>query len=86
MTKTQILKLIRAHCLDCCCNSIKEVQECPIVSCALHDLRFGKDPSRKKMNPEDAKTLGERLHKARTENKRTHTRTKNPAGSKLKGG
>ena len=29
------VKAIRAKCLDCCCDSMKEVRECPIVKCPL---------------------------------------------------
>jgi hypothetical protein len=38
------LKAIRAKCLDCCCDSIKEVAECWSKDCTLHPYRFGKRP------------------------------------------
>ena len=41
------LKSIRKKCLDCSCDSIKEVRLCPITSCALYPFRFGKNPNRK---------------------------------------
>lgn len=42
-TKSTILKLIRGNCLECCCDSPKEVELCQI-NCLLKDFRFGKDP------------------------------------------
>jgi len=44
-TKTEILKAIRDHCLECCCGSEKEVSICAVGSkCHMFDFRFGKDP------------------------------------------
>lgn len=45
---TSPLKAIRAKCLDCCGESIKEVQLCQCEFCTLHPFRFGKNPFRKK--------------------------------------
>lgn len=42
------LKAIRQHCLDCSNGSAHEVDQCPVSRCALHPLRFGKNPFRKK--------------------------------------
>lgn len=44
---TNPVKAIRAKCLDCSCDSIEEVKNCPITSCALYPFRFGKNPYRK---------------------------------------
>lgn len=44
MTKTEVLKLVRAKCLDCCCDSPKEVSLCQVPGCALFSIRSGKDP------------------------------------------
>ena len=30
---------IRLKCLDCCCFNASEVEQCPIVGCALHGFR-----------------------------------------------
>lgn len=41
---TILLKVIRKHCLDCCCGSKSEVAACSCKSCVLHPYRSGKDP------------------------------------------
>lgn len=38
------LKAIRSKCLDCCCDSPKEVKLCHIKDCALHPYRLGRNP------------------------------------------
>ena len=38
------IKSIRAHCIDCCGGSRKEVQLCPAEKCALHPYRMGRRP------------------------------------------
>lgn len=43
-TKFQVLKAIREKCLDCCCDSHKEVTLCQVKDCTLYPFRFGKDP------------------------------------------
>lgn len=43
-TKTEILKLIRLKCLDCCVDQVREVKLCASIDCELHKFRFGKDP------------------------------------------
>ena len=53
MTKTEVLKIIREHCLDCCCGSYEEVKHCGCPNCNLYPLRFGKDPTRKVLTPEE---------------------------------
>lgn len=40
----QPMKAIRRKCLDCCSGSHLEVTHCPVVSCPLWALRFGKRP------------------------------------------
>lgn len=45
--KMSLLKVIRNHCLSCCCESAKEVRLCPAVECRLHPYRMGKNPFRK---------------------------------------
>jgi len=51
MTKAELLKIIRAHCLDCCCGDPAQVRDCGIPSCALYTYRFGKDESPKVLSP-----------------------------------
>ncbi len=41
------LKAIRKKCLDCSCDSAKEVKLCTIPECALYPFRFGHNPNRK---------------------------------------
>ena len=44
-TKTELYRLIRENCVDCCGGSTKEVELCPIKTCPLFLHRFGKDPA-----------------------------------------
>ena len=62
-----ILKKIKEKCMDCCSEQIAEVKECPVVKCALHPYRLGKNPFRQKrtMTDEQKKQAGERMKKAR---------------------
>lgn len=64
---TNPTKVIRAHCLDCCNGSQKEVEGCTVEKCFLHPWRFGKNPYReKRILSEDQKTeMRDRLKKAR---------------------
>jgi len=48
MSKTTILKAIKAQCLECVGHSTKEVELCPSVNCSLHIYRFGKDINTRK--------------------------------------
>ena len=54
MIKLSPLKCIRLKCLDCSCNSPKEVKLCPVTDCSLYIYRFGHDPSRKNIGNADA--------------------------------
>jgi len=38
------IKAIRAKCLDCSCDQIKEVRDCHITRCALYPYRMGRRP------------------------------------------
>jgi hypothetical protein len=44
-TKSDLLKAIRARCLDCSCYQPGEVAQCPAKGCALWPYRAGRDPS-----------------------------------------
>jgi hypothetical protein len=39
-----ILAVIRAKCLDCCCNQQYEVRKCTTVNCPLWPYRMGTNP------------------------------------------
>lgn len=45
---TNPVKVIRAKCLDCCCGSYSEVEQCSATRCALYPFRMGKNPYRTK--------------------------------------
>ena len=60
---TNPAKAIRAKCVDCCCNNIREVDLCPVSGCPLYPFRFGKNPYRKarEFTPEQLEALKARL-------------------------
>ena len=64
---TNPVKAIRAKCLDCCCGSYVEVDNCTVDKCALHPFRFGKNPFRSKrvLSDEQRQAAADRLAKAR---------------------
>ncbi len=51
MTKGELLKVIRAHCLDCCCGEVGEVKNCGCPTCNLYPYRFGTDPNKRELSP-----------------------------------
>ena len=65
--QTNPVKAIREKCLDCTCNQISEITDCPIKSCALYAFRFGKNPYRAKreLTDEQKEAASQRLIKAR---------------------
>lgn len=65
MTKQEILKCIRLRCVECCGGSAYEAKLCPAGNCALHPLRFGKDPNPRKVTPEQRERLAKQLAAAR---------------------
>ena len=69
MTKAEILKAIREKCLDCCCGQANEVKECVSAKCPLHSLRFGKDPTKRVLSPEEKARRAE-LMRTVVENRR----------------
>lgn len=64
MTKSGVLKIIRQHCL-LCNGSANEVKLCPAEKCPLHPLRFGRDPEKRKISPEQRERLAKQLAEAR---------------------
>lgn len=44
-TKRQLLRTIRAKCLDCSVYQPREVQLCPVYKCDLYAFRMGRDPN-----------------------------------------
>ena len=65
MAITNPVKAIRVKCLDCCYDSTKEIELCPVTDCALHPFRMGKNPYRtkRKMTEEQRQQARERLAK-----------------------
>lgn len=63
--KTNPVKAIRAHCLECCCGSSEEVKKCPVDYCPLYPFRFGKNPYRAKreLTEEQRAAASERMKK-----------------------
>lgn len=62
---TNPAKAIRAKCLDCCCGSSKEVEQCTCeASCSLWPFRFGKNPYRKARHYSDEQIAAKRMHMA----------------------
>ena len=59
------LKRIRQYCLQCSGDSANEVKDCPIKSCPLYDLRFGKSGRTRSMTDEQKQAAAERLKSAR---------------------
>ena len=37
---------IRAKCLECTCNQLKEIRECTVINCALYPYRMGRRPDK----------------------------------------
>lgn len=64
-----LMKAIVEKCMDCCCGDKKEVKECEIAKCSLHQFRLGKNPTRKKrevtLTDEQRLELKDRMAKAR---------------------
>jgi len=44
------IKAIRAKCLDCSGNQVKEVRNCSVKDCSLHPYRMGRRPKRSLSN------------------------------------
>ena len=42
---SKIFKAVKAKCLDCSGNSVKNVKECPAKDCSLWPYRFGEQPN-----------------------------------------
>jgi len=61
------LKAMRRKCLDCCCGSSKEVELCPVESCALFPYRRGRHPTMRKreMSEEEKNRAREQLRNLR---------------------
>jgi hypothetical protein len=85
MTKADLLKKVRAKCLSCCGGSHREVELCRITGCNLHDVRHGKDPTRRQLPPEQREILAQRLRQARLKKNRTPTVEKKSKKSRSEG-
>lgn len=66
-TPTNPTKVIRQKCLDCCCGSYTEVDQCGVKDCPLWAWRSGKNPFRQKreLSPEQREMMKTRLQTAR---------------------
>lgn len=71
MAITNPVKAIRAKCLDCCCDSAKDVELCPVMGCALYPFRFGKNPYRAKRELTEEQKQQARERMAKLNAKRT---------------
>ena len=66
---TSPIRAVRLKCLDCTCNSPKEVEACPIKACPLWAFRFGKNPYRKPVSEERRAAAAERMRKIQAQKK-----------------
>ena len=55
------LRALRLKCLDCCNESSQEVRLCTAVDCASWPFRMGKNPWRRKLDPQERAALQARL-------------------------
>lgn len=63
---TSPLKAIRAFCIDCQGETVREIKNCTAFKCPLYAFRMGKNPYRKReLNPEHLAKLQEARKKAR---------------------
>jgi hypothetical protein len=46
ISRSPLLKVIRAKCLDCCCYVESEVRKCTATGCPLWPYRMSKNPFR----------------------------------------
>ena len=44
MPKTELWKRIRLNCLECVCNSAREVDLCTSLKCKFYQIRYGRTP------------------------------------------
>ena len=44
-TKTDLLKAIRANCLECSGGRRSEIERCHLTECSLWPYRLGRDPT-----------------------------------------
>ena len=55
------LRALRLHCLDCRNDSAQEVRLCTAVGCPSWPFRMGKNPWRRKLDPQERAALQARL-------------------------
>ena len=55
------LRALRLKCLDCCNESSQEVRLCTAVDCPSWPFRMGKNPWRRKLDPQERAVLQARL-------------------------
>ncbi len=54
MARLTPMKAIRAKCLECSNDQMKEVRLCPIKKCALYEYRTGHRPKGEEVTAEDS--------------------------------
>ena len=76
-TKGEILKIIRAKCIECCAGSEAEVKNCTsnvtnglYTACPLYPFRMGKDPKPSKANVERGRKLSKSSNKEQSTEKK----------------
>jgi len=62
--KRRPMAAIRAHCLECCGGSSKEVEQCTAPGCNLYPYRFGKDPNRAPASEKQREAARQNVRKA----------------------
>ena len=55
------LRALRLKCLDCCNGSAQKVRFCTVVDCPSWPFRLGKNPWRRKLDPQERAALQARL-------------------------
>ena len=63
---TSPLKAIRAFCIECMGDQVREVKGCTSTNCPLHAFRMGKNPYRsRELSDEERQAIAERLQNAK---------------------
>lgn len=55
MSKANVLRAVRKHCLECSGDSPDGVRECVSTDCVLYPYRFGTDPEKSEVRAEIAR-------------------------------
>jgi len=66
-TKADVLKAIRANCVECSGGSVLEPARCTCYKCPLHPFRLGVDP-----NPIKSRGVAARAAAGRARDRKAH--------------